>query len=174
MGSGLKGGPRLVETDVPVGADAENLHVDPARVRDRTLVARALFRRIARGTVQEMNPLGREVHAVEEVRVHEGAKAAGVVGRDPHELIEVEGRRAREVGALLLHARHQLVIEEHRRPARRQAQHEAGRVRERGGNAVGQRAGGGALIREDREARRTGRSHHSERYFGIRAPPVAS
>ena len=174
MGPRLEGGRRLVEADVAVGADAENLHVDSAGGGDLTLVARALLLRIGGGAIQEMNPLGRQVDAAEEMRVHEAAKAAGVVGRDADELVEVEGRRARQIGGPLLHARRQLVVEADWRPSGRESEHETGSVRERAGDAVGQRARGSASSGKIAIRGRTRRSHHSDTYLGIRAPPFAS
>ena len=59
---------RLVETDVAVGADAEDLQVDAAGRRDRLLVARALRLGIRRGAVEKIDLRRRpDVHAGEEV-----------------------------------------------------------------------------------------------------------
>ena len=87
----------LVEADVAVGADAENLQVDAAGAGDGGLVALALRVEIARGAVEEMNPLRPQVHAVEQVLVHEGAKAARMAAVDAGEFVQVEGGRTREV-----------------------------------------------------------------------------
>ena len=55
MGARLQRRRRLVETDVAVGADAEDLHVDAAGARDRLLVALALRLGIRRVAVEEVD-----------------------------------------------------------------------------------------------------------------------
>ena len=78
------------------------------------------------------------------------------------ELVEVERRHLRQIDRALRHARGQLVVEGDRRAAGRQPEHQGGIGRERAGETIGQRAGGGALIAKDGQTRRTGRSHHSD------------
>ena len=140
---------RLVEPDVTVRADAEDLQVDPAGRGDLALVARALLRRVRRRAVQEVDALRRQVHATEEVRVHEAAKAAGMRRRNPDELVEVE-RRRRETDRPCP-ARHAPTARDRSatgvRPVGRPST-SAGVAAQRRGNTVGQRAGERRVRRE--------------------------
>ncbi len=117
--------PRLVETDVAVGADAEDLDVDAARVRDRLFVARALAIRIGGRAVQKVDLIGAKIHAAEQVLVHEPAVAARVRRPDAEELVEVERPCGGEIGAAVRGQRRQLVVEGDRRSAGRQSEHES-------------------------------------------------
>ena len=85
---------RLVEPDVTVGADSEDDEVDSAGGGDRAFVALALGVEIGGAAVEEPDVLGRDVDVREEVLVHETAIAAGSVGAQADEFIEIEGADA--------------------------------------------------------------------------------
>ena len=82
----------------------------------------------------------------------------------PTELVEIERRDTREVGAPVLGERREVVIETHRRAAGRQAEHERRLGREGVGDALRERPGRGAVVWKDRDrgvpgAARAGRDH---------------
>src|SRR4051794_36058523 len=114
MRTRLERGRRLVETDVPVGADAEDLDVDPAGLSDGLFVALALRLRIRRRTIEEVDLSGRQLDTVEEMVGHEPAIAPRVRVADPEKLVEVEGREPRQVEFLALGQCGELAIERHR------------------------------------------------------------
>ena len=68
----------LVESDVAVGAEAENLQVDPAGAIDRALVAIAFTRRVARRPIQKVNSPQLQVDVIEEMALHERTVAAPI------------------------------------------------------------------------------------------------
>ena len=144
---------RFIEPDVSVGTQAEDLEVDAAGSGDGALVAGAFLDRIRRRAVEEIDLLRPELDAIEEVGVHEAAIAGGVARREAPELVEIEGRHAREVGAPVLGERREVVIETHRRAPGRQAEHERRTRRESVGDVLRERPGGGAVVRKDRDAR---------------------
>ena len=61
MRSRLERGPRLVEPDVAVGADAEDLQVDPTCRGDLPLVPRTLVCRVVRRAIQKVDALRRKL-----------------------------------------------------------------------------------------------------------------
>lgn len=81
---------RLVETDVAVAADAEDLHVDAARLADGIVVGAGGGGQVGGVAVGNVGGAGADVHMAEELLLHEAVVAAGVVGRDADVLIEVE------------------------------------------------------------------------------------
>src|SRR4029079_12499863 len=93
---------RLVETDVAVHAQSEDLQADAPRPLDRALVAAAFPFDIVGHAVQKLNPAARQVDAIEEMALHERAIAARIARRETEKLVEVERRRAAEVGAACL------------------------------------------------------------------------
>ena len=102
-----------------------------------------------------MDALRRQIHAIEEVAVHEVSKAAGMPGADADELVEVECRRPRQVDRAAFDSRRKILVEEHRCPASGQAEDERRRGREGRGHPVGQSARERAFIRKDRNAWRS-------------------
>ena len=92
---------RLVEADVPVGADPEHLQIDAPGIGDFTFVAHALGLRIRGRAVEKMPVLRLDVHVAEQVLLHEASIAARVIRRYAEELVEVERRDLREIDAVL-------------------------------------------------------------------------
>ena len=71
---------RLVERDVPVGADPEDLQVDPADRGDRLLVGRAGRHEVVGQPVGTLHGAGGEVDAGRDLLLDDVAVALGVVG----------------------------------------------------------------------------------------------
>ena len=125
---------RLVEADVAVHAEPEDLQVDAAGAFDRALVAIAFALDLppgADGAVQKVDAAGRQVDVIEQVLLHERAVAPRIVRADAEELVEVERRRAAEIGAAGGVVLRELAIQRDRRPARRQPEDERGLRRQR-------------------------------------------
>src|SRR5437660_260504 len=118
MGADVECIARLVEPDVPVAADAENLQVDAACRSNRLFIALALDIGRGRGTVEEVNAGWNEIDALEQIALHELAKAAWMIRADADELVEVERGRAREIRLPLCMKPPQLRVSVDRRPAR--------------------------------------------------------
>src|SRR5207249_3503326 len=112
---------RLVEGDVAVGADAQDLQVDPAAFRDTLLVPFAEGGVVTGRPGGNIDVLPRDVHVLEEVLVHEVVVALRVTRRQAHVLVEIERGHAREVELLLLVQSHQLLIQAQGRGPRRYA-----------------------------------------------------
>jgi len=68
----------FIESDMAVGADAEHLQIDPASVLDFLLIPLALDVEIVGSTVEEVDAVRIEVHAVEQLHVHVSPEAAGM------------------------------------------------------------------------------------------------
>ena len=119
---------RLVERDVPVGADAEDLQVDAAGVGDARLVRRARRPAGPRQAVRALHRPGREVDAGRELLLDDVAVPLGVVGRQAHVLVEHERPGPGEREAFLVPAR-QLVVHRERGRAGGQPQDRLGRGR---------------------------------------------
>ncbi len=119
------GAERLVETDVPVAADAQQLHVDAAGPGDGGLVLAAmLVEPIGRDqTVGDEDVLGADVDVVEKVLVHPAVIALQPLGPQAQVFVEVERDDVDQVEPLVLVQSHQLAIDAHRRAAGRQPQH---------------------------------------------------
>jgi hypothetical protein len=83
---------RFVEPDVAIGAETEDLEVDPTLPPDRRLVALALAQRIPGSTIQKVDLPRRHLHAIEEMALHERAIAVRVATSQPLELVEIECR----------------------------------------------------------------------------------
>src|SRR5438105_5174065 len=88
----------FVEADVAVAADAEQLQIDAAGGDDRGLIALAFSVQIVGPAIKEMNSLGADVNAIEEMTLHESTEASRVTSVDASEFVEIEGRRPRPVG----------------------------------------------------------------------------
>ena len=120
-------GPRLVEADLPVLADANDHQVDaPYRV----VVRSAVFRNAVLGnrTVGDVHVLGQDVDVVEELLV-DAVVAALLFGRpDRVELVEAVNGDVPEADLPFVVAFHQFPVETQRRAARREAQHEGLRL----------------------------------------------
>src|SRR5205823_4915925 len=71
-----------------------------------------------RGTVEEMNAGWIEIDALEQIALHELAKAAWMIRADADELVEVERGSAREIRLPLRMKPPQLRVSIDRRPAR--------------------------------------------------------
>src|ERR687889_2739021 len=110
MRPGLQRAGRLVESDMTVGANPEHLQIDPPCIRNLTFVSQTLCLGIRGGAVEKMTVFRSDVHAIEEMRLHEAAVAPGVRAGNAEELIEIERHDAREVRSLGMQL-HQLAIE---------------------------------------------------------------
>src|SRR5699024_5622009 len=75
--------PRFVERDVPVGADAQDLQVDPARLGDLLLIPRRGGRQVLGGTVGTVDGCLGEVHAGRDLGVDDVAVALRMVAAMP-------------------------------------------------------------------------------------------
>jgi hypothetical protein len=125
---------------MPVAADPQQHQVEAANRGDPALVAAGFPTHVARVPVQELDPIGRKVDAVEQVAPHEGMVALRVARAQTGELIEIERRRAAEVGTALLVQPHELAVERNRCAAGRQSQHERWPRSKRAREEVRQRA----------------------------------
>ena len=139
-----------------VGAEAEELQVDPARAANRALVAFALGRDVSHRAVQKMDPPRREIDVVEQMPLHEGAIAARIATVEAEELVEVEGRGAAKTRAAGAVPARDFVIQRNRRAAGRQAEHQTRVVAKRRGDGGRQRVGGSTGCGEDFDSHRSG------------------
>ncbi len=114
-GAAVADGEGLVEGDVPVAADAQQKHVDPARPADFFLVLPAMLldglrRRCA---VEDVDVLAGDVHVVEEGLEHPAVVALQPVGPQPVVFVQVEGNDAGEVEFLLAVQADQFAVDAH-------------------------------------------------------------
>src|ERR1051325_1810294 len=116
----------LVESDVPVGADAEDLDVDPAALGDAALVPLAKRGIVAGRAGRDVDVLRLDVDVPEKVLVHEVVIALRMIHVQSNVLVEIERRRAREIELPLLVQPHELLVEAERRRAGRHAEHGVG------------------------------------------------
>ena len=100
-GAGGEGGGGFVETDMAVGADAEELEVDASCGADSFFVASAEFFGIGRHAIGDVDVRAIDVHMPEEVLVHERVVGLRVVGANADVFIEVEGGDVGPVEVLL-------------------------------------------------------------------------
>src|SRR3954451_5442056 len=114
MGPPLKFRRRLVETDVTVRADPEYLQVDATGSGDRALVAGAFLIDVRSGPVEEVDEMPGDVHAAEQVRLHVGAVAAGVIRREAEELVEIERARLGQIDFAEFGQRSELLVKANR------------------------------------------------------------
>ncbi len=115
---------RLVEPDVPVGADPEKLQVDTTRCGNRTFVAPALFLQVLSRPVEKADPLGRDIDGVEELFLHDASKASRMRRVDADEFVQVEGRHLRKVDGPGGMAAREFRVDRLRRATRRQPEHQ--------------------------------------------------
>src|SRR5699024_7119099 len=106
--------------DVPIGADAQDLQVDPARLGDLLLVPRRGGRQVLGGTVGTVDGLLGEVHASRDLRVDDIAVALRVVGGDADVFVEHERLRVGEGQPLPLVAGGELIVDAQRARTGRQ------------------------------------------------------
>ena len=119
---------RLIETNMPVGADPEDQQIDAAGALDRSFVTARFRDGIRRRPIEEIDPRGVDVHMIEEVTLHEAAIAARMRRRNTEELVQVEGGRLRKVRFPAPSEPHQLFVQQQRRSPGRESEHD-GRLR---------------------------------------------
>lgn len=103
---------RLVKSDVAVGTDAAEEELDASVALDLGFVVGALLEKIGSVSVQDVNILRtmgdgnrnglRNIDVLEEILVHEGVVALGVVHGEVHVLVHVEGHDVLERNATVL------------------------------------------------------------------------
>jgi len=106
-----------------VAAEAEELDVDAAGVGDALLVAPALRVEVLRRAVGHVGALLVDVDVSEEILAHEPAVRLVVRGGEADVFVEVEGRDAAEVQALLAVHPDQFLIEPQGRTAGGETEH---------------------------------------------------
>ena len=102
----------LVKSDVTVGTNTAEEELDASVALDLRLVVGALLEKIWGVSVQNMNILRtagdgngnelRNIDVLEEILVHEGVVALGVVDGEVHVLVHVEGHDVLERNATVL------------------------------------------------------------------------
>ena len=129
---------RLVESDVSVGADAQELKVDAARRFDFGFIAGAFGVEIIGCAVEKVDLRRVQTHRREQMLVHEPSEASRMGRADAGELIEIERPHAPEIH--LSEAMHpaQLRIGRHWTLPRRQSQHQVGLLANSRRNSSGQ------------------------------------
>ena len=148
---------RLIETDVPGAADAEDLEIDAAGFGNHRLVSGAVridFVLVHRAGGQ-VAACGIKVHPVEEVGAHETPVALRVLRRQRVIFVQVEGRDVGEAQFFLAMQAGQLGVEADRGGAGGEAQHDSAllgltRADERG-DLAGHGAGRLQAARIDRD-----------------------
>ena len=98
MSADLGRGPRFVEADVTVSADAEDLEIDPAGPDDRVFEIETVPLKVlvSNGAVRDVDVPGGDVDVVKQVGVHEVPVALLVLALETEVLVEVEGRHVGE------------------------------------------------------------------------------
>ena len=91
-GSRGQRGPRLVERDVPVGADPEDLQIDAARCADRVLVRRTCCRDVGGQAIGALDCAGSEVDPGHEHVVDHVPVPLRMIGGQADVLVEGETR----------------------------------------------------------------------------------
>ena len=109
---------RLVEPDMAVAADAEQLQVDPARVRDPPLVGLPRRGQILRRGLRRAQSARGRVHTVEQPAPHHAAERPRIVGTEAHILVEQEHLRPREADPPAAAAVDELAVDRQRGAAR--------------------------------------------------------
>jgi hypothetical protein len=100
-GARRKGRTRLVEAHVSVGADTQELQIDPACLGDRGFVRRARRRDVLGETVRPVESTGDEVHPPGHLVLDHVPIALGVLLRKAHVLVERERPGPREGESVL-------------------------------------------------------------------------
>ena len=111
---------------MPIGADAQDLQVDPARLGDLLLVPRRGGRQVLGGTVGTVDGRLGEVHASRDLRVDDVAVAFRMVGGDADVFVEHERLRVGEGQALPLVAGGELIVDAQRTRTGRQPEDRGG------------------------------------------------
>src|SRR5216684_3365939 len=96
---------------MPIGADAEDLQVDPAAIRDALLIPGAEGRIVARCPGWNVDVVRRDVHMPKKMLVHEVVIALRVIHGEADVFVEVERRHTGEVELLLLVEPDELLVE---------------------------------------------------------------
>ena len=125
-------GSRLVEPDVPIGADADDLQVDPPHRADLFLVSLAEAGDIGRIAVGDVDVLPADVDVAEEILPHERDVGLRVVFGQADVFVEVERPHAAPVEVEL----DQLPVEKLGRAARGQAEDRVGFVAYEAGDQI--------------------------------------
>src|ERR1700743_849804 len=114
--AGAKARSRLVESDMPVAADAEDLQVDSAGVADGLLVSGAIAIVIFRNrAVGDVDVFRFRVHMPKQILVHEVGKALGMRRWKAEIFVEIEADDAGKIERLFaMHANEFAVEGEHR------------------------------------------------------------
>ena len=116
---------RFVESDVPRTADTQKLEIQAAvRLDLHVVVGTVLFQFVQRHiAVRDVDVFGQDVDMVEQMLVHEGPVALGIVAGQAVVLVQVERYHPGKGQAFLLVHADQLRIHPHGRTSRSQAQH---------------------------------------------------
>src|SRR6478609_2530644 len=112
----------LVEAEVTVGTDAEDLHVDPTRNTDESLVLRGTGDELVlvmAGAVGHLEPVGRQPQGPADLAEQHLAVRLGVTGGQADVLVEREATGAAQVETTGRHGPRELRVEpQGRRPGR--------------------------------------------------------
>ena len=126
MGPRVETFARLVEGDVPVGAQTENLQINTPSAAKGLFVTRALFGRFAGRTIERVSGRPSDVDSREQVILQECVEAVGIGSWQPEKLVQTERRDAREINTSSLKFSNQRVIDEHWGSASSDSEHEIG------------------------------------------------
>ena len=96
---------------MPVGADSEDLQVDPAGIPDGLVIGRTGGRDIGGQAVGSLDRPGCEIHPGDEHGVDDVAVALRMVGRQTHVLVESEAAGLLEGDPPLLISGGQFVVD---------------------------------------------------------------
>src|SRR5687768_17096801 len=158
----------LVEANVPVGTDSQELQIDAARLIDSGIVAGAFRVEIRGRAVEKANPGRIDVHAAEQVRLHEAAEASGMCGVETRKLVEVERTHEREINLAARVQALQYSVRRHWASPRRQPKHEIRFTPHHRRHVRGQRVGGFISRLENTDV------HVAHRYAGSTTGPRAA
>ena len=141
-GAGLQRGERLVEGDVAVFADTAHEQVDAAGLDDGLLIGGALGGEVGGVAVEDVDVLLGLVDMVEQVLVHEGVVALGMLHGKADILVHVEGNDVLEGQLTGLDHAHEFGVGVQRGGTGGEAQHEGlvgtgGLLLDLGGDIVG-------------------------------------
>ena len=114
MGLQLKSLARLVETDVPVEAKAQQLQIDAAYTVDDGIVLCTGIGSIGVRAIRQVGLCGVDVHTVEQVTVHEAPVAFRVLLGQSALLVQVDGGHLEKIDVALVVPLHQLLVCAHR------------------------------------------------------------
>ncbi len=117
-GTRRKTRPRLVESNMPIGANADDEQIDSSHIPNGFFV-------IA-GFIRKMSVSCRDVDMIEKMLVHAGVKAIRIVLRQSEIFIKVECAHLGKTEALIPVHPHKLRVHSERRSAGRQPQDQLG------------------------------------------------